>query len=464
MDYSSLAVVVLAAGKGKRMRSELPKVLHRICGRPLIGFVLEEVAAIGPGRVVVVVGPGADAVIDECGPGASFVEQPEPLGTGDAVKVALATLEQRFDEILVLPGDTPLVTADTLARLVDARRAEAAAASMLTTVLEDPTGYGRVARGAEGLVERIVEEADASETERSITEVNACTYAFERSALVPAMGGLTTQNAQGEFYLTDVVEQFAGSGRRVCAVPCPAEQALGVNDRRQLAEAAAAVRRRVNSTLMLEGVTMVDPDRTYIDHGVEVGRDTVIMPLVFVTGRSRIGAGCTVGPCTSINDSTVADGCRIEFSWLDGCEVAEDVAVGPYSRMRPGTRLSRASKVGSFVETKNTVVGEGSKVPHLSYMGDAVIGEEVNIGAGSITCNYDGQEKHQTVIGDRAFLGSDTMLIAPVRVGEDATTGAGSAIYEDVPDGSLAIERCEQKTVPGWKDRIAARRTRKGRQ
>lgn len=461
MDGRKLAVVVLAAGKGKRMKSELPKVLHNICGRPLVSYVLDAVETLGAGRVVMVVGPGSEEVTARIGERAVYVEQAEQRGTGHAVMVAMSWLEPGFDEILVLPGDSPLVTAGTLESLVEARRTGGAAAALLSTELDDPTGYGRVIRDGTGLVERIVEEADASGGETAVREVNTSAYAFERSLLEPALESLTTGNAQGEYYLTDVVERLFSAGHRVLAVPAPSEEVLGVNDRSQLADVESVMRARINREHMLGGVTIVDPAQAYIDRGVELGRDTVIMPLVFITGESRVGSGCRIGPCTSISGSAVGDRSVVEYSWLDGCEVAEDARVGPFSRLRPGCRVGPSARVGSFVEMKNTVVGRGSKVSHLSYMGDAVIGEEVNVGAGSISCNYDGQSKHQTDIGDGAFIGSDTMLVAPVTVGKGATTGAGSTIYEDVPDGNLGIERCEQKNVPGWRDKKAARKARR---
>lgn len=463
VDSRELAVVVLAAGKGRRMNSDLPKVLHLVCGRPLVSHVLDEVDALGAGRVVLVVGHESEAVRAEIGDRAGYAEQVEQKGTGHAAMVALAELGPGFEEVLVLPGDSPLVTAGTLLSLVEARRAQGATAALLCAELDDPVGYGRVVRGEGGFVERIVEEADAAGVETAIKEVNACVYAFDRALLAPALESLTTDNAQGEYYLTDVVERLVSGGHRVVAVRAPSDEVLGVNDRGQLAGAEAIMRARINEAHMLSGVTMVDPTNTYIDHGVRVGRDTVIMPLVFITGASRVGAGCRIGPCTSINGSSVGDRSEVEFSWLDGCEVAEDVRVGPFSRLRPGCRVEPSARIGSFVEIKNTVVGRGSKVPHLSYMGDARIGEGVNVGAGSITCNYDGERKHRTVIGDGAFLGSDTMLIAPVRIGDGATTGAGSSIYEDVPDGSLGIERSEQKNVPGWKDRKASGRGKRAR-
>ncbi len=455
-----LAVVILAAGLGKRMKSELPKVLHRACGRALIDYVLDEVGGLQARQVVVVVGHGAGEVREAVGDRALCVEQSPQNGTGHAVTVAVEALDPAVEEVMVLPGDSPLVMRGTLLEMLDARRGAGSAAALLTARLEDPAGYGRVIRGPAGGVARIVEEADASAEERDVNEVNACMYAFERGPLEAGLALLTTDNAQGEYYLTEVVKRLVSRGLAVAAVPAPAEEVLGVNDREQLAAAAAVLRSRINGELMAAGVTIVDPERTYLDHGTEVGRDTVVMPLVFATGKVSIGTGCTVGPCSSINDSVIGDGCEVCYSWLDGCEVEAGATIGPYSRLRPGTRIGPGAKVGSFVEIKNTAVGRGSKVPHLSYIGDADIGEDVNVGAGSITCNYDGESKYRTVIGDRAFIGSDTMLIAPVEVGEDATTGAGSAISEDVPDGALGIERCPQSNVPGWRRRKKDKKAR----
>ncbi|MCJ7745292.1 MAG: bifunctional UDP-N-acetylglucosamine diphosphorylase/glucosamine-1-phosphate N-acetyltransferase GlmU [Actinobacteria bacterium] len=459
-NYDRLAVVVLGAGKGKRMRSDTPKALHPVCGRPIIKYVLDAVDSLGAGETVLVVGQDSEGIRSEVGAGIHYVEQGEPLGTGHAVRVALEDLDEGFDEILVLPGDSPLIRGETLQALIDERRAQDAAASLVTAELEKPDGYGRVVRDAAGGVERIVEEADASDEERAIKEVNGCMYAFRRPLLENALGKLTADNAQGEYYLTGVVERFVSGGDTVVPVGAPAEEVLGINDREQLAAVDSIMRSRVNRGLMERGVTFLDPDKTYVDYGVDIGRDTVIMPLVFITGRSLIGSGCRVGPCTAVKDSVIGDGCVVEFSWLDGCEVGEDVDIGPFSRLRPGTRMRGASKAGSFVEIKNSVVGRGSRVPHLSYMGDAVIGDEVNIGAGSITCNYDGEKKYPTEIGDRAFIGSDTMFIAPVKIGKDATTAAGSSISKDVPDGSLGIERAGQENIEGWRER----RKKKGSQ
>jgi len=452
-DNKNLAVVILAAGKGKRMKSDLPKVLHEICGFPLVGYVLEVAGGLAAGEITVVVGKGSGEVMGAIGGGFRFVVQEEQKGTGHAVMVALEGMDPRFSEVLVLPGDAPLITTGTLRELVEARRRENAAASLLSAELDDPAGYGRIVRHPDGTVKSIVEEVDATDDIRAIREVNSCTYVFGREPLEKGLGLLTTDNAQGEYYLTDAVEGFTRGGRTVAAMIGNTEEVLGVNDRSQLALAGAIMRQRINAGLMADGVSITDPSNTYIDHGVEVGSGTAMMPMVLISGKTTIGKDCRIGPCTSIKDSAVGDGADIAFSVLDGCRISGGANVGPFSRLRPGTVLEPDSKAGSFVEMKNTTVGRGSKVPHLSYMGDATIGENSNVGAGSITCNYDGEKKYPTVIGDGAFIGSDTMMVAPVRIGDEATTGAGSVISKDVPDGNLAIERTEQKNLPEWKSR-----------
>jgi len=448
---ANLSVVVLAAGEGKRMRSRLPKVLHQICGRPLISCVLDPIVALASGEVTVVVGNGSEEVSDAAGTGKRFVQQAEQKGTGHAVMMAMEEMDPAFKEVMVLPGDTPLINLETLQRLITARRSTRAAASMLTAELDDPTGYGRVVRDLTGEVSEIIEDADATLEQREIREINTCMYVFDRDALDQGLASLGPDNAQGEYYLTDVVKDFTSRGLTVIAVQADREEVLGINDRVQLAEAASLMRGRINNELMRAGVTIIDPDQTYIDQAVQIARDTIIMPMVHITGATTIAEGCTIGPCTTINDSTVAEGCDVQYSVVDGCEIEPGATVGPFSRLRPGCRLGPDSKAGTFVEMKKTVVGRGSKVPHLSYMGDTEIGEDANVGAGSITCNYDGENKHQTRIGDRAFIGSDTMMVAPVDIGDDAVTGAGSVIYQDVPDGNLGIERTEQKNVAGYR-------------
>ncbi|MBN1289178.1 MAG: bifunctional UDP-N-acetylglucosamine diphosphorylase/glucosamine-1-phosphate N-acetyltransferase GlmU [Actinobacteria bacterium] len=455
---NKLAVVVMAAGKGKRMKSGLPKVMHRVCGKPMIELVLGEVRSLKAGKVVLVVGNGAELVKESAGPGVKCVEQAEQKGTGHAVLVAMEELGNEFDEVMVLPGDSPLIRRETLEGLAVSRRRDSAAAAVFTCEMDDPTGYGRIVRGGAGTVTRIVEESDASPEERTIHEINASTYVFDRKVLGDTINGLSAENEQGEYYLTDVIENIVSGGGRVVAVRGDPEESLGVNNRIQLSNVNEIMRERVNNALMMNGVTILDPRTTYIDQGVEIGRDTVVFPMTFISEGSTIGEKCSIGPSTKICNSVIGNECTIEYSWLDGCDVADEVLVGPYAKLRPGCRLGAGSKAGTFVEMKEARIGGGTKVPHLSYIGDADVGRDANIGAGTITCNYDGERKSRTLIGNRAFLGSDTMLVAPVKIGDDAVTAAGSSITRDVPEGSLGIERAEQKNVPGWRKRKKKKR------
>ncbi len=449
--------IVLAAGEGTRMKSAIPKVLHQLCDRPMLAYVLDAVTGLGMDRTLVVLGFGAEEIRAALGTGYESVLQEEQLGTGHAVMMAVPALREGEDEILVLPGDSPLITADTLGRLIATHREGSAAATMLTAMLDDPTGYGRVVRGAGNDVERVVEESDADDADRATHEVNTSMYVFAREPLLAALERLDRSNTQSEYYLTDVIQILAGEGHRVLATPArDKSETMGINSRAQLAEAAALMRQRINRGWMEEGVTLEDPAMTYIGGMVRIGRDTIIRPLTFITGATEIGEGCTIGPSCRIQDCKIADGARIQESVLVESEIGVKAMVGPYASVRPGTVLGPGAKLGTFVEAKNTKVGKGSKVPHLSYMGDADIGEDANVGAGSITCNYDGEKKHRTVIGDEAFIGSDTMLVAPVEIGKGAVTGAGSAITKDVPDGALGVERARQKNISDW------RRNRKG--
>ena len=453
---SRTVAVVMAAGKGKRLKSSLPKVLHPICGRPVLWHVLRAVEKTRPDRVVVVVSHGREAVEDavrswKLKPPVSFVDQGEPLGTGHAVMAAERAVGRATD-VLILPGDNPLLTGDMLRDLLRLHRRRKPAATVQTTVLPDATGYGRVIRNGERLI-RIAEERDSTPDERAIREVATSVYAFRRDGLFEALPEVGRDNSQREYYLPDVLGILAEKGDDVRALAADYGGALDVNSRGALARAAGAMRRRINEELMAAGVTLVDPDRTYIDAGIQIGVDTVIHPLTFLEGDTRIGKGCTIGPATRISDSRVDDEADVQFSVVRGAKIGSRATVGPYANIRPGTVLAPDAKAGAFVEIKASRVGEGSKVPHLSYVGDAEIGEGANIGAGTITCNFDGYEKHRTIIGDRAFIGSDTMLVAPVRVGRDAVTGAGSAITRDVPDGALAVERAEQRVVEGYTKR-----------
>lgn len=454
----ALAAVLLAAGEGKRFKSATPKVLHRLCGRPLLAYVLDALAPIRPSRTVVVVGRGADEVKAAAKSltrrRLTFALQPRQLGTADATRIGDDALGPFVGDVLVLPGDTPLLTAETIGRLVEHHRESGAAATVLTAVLDEPAGYGRIVRGTDGSVERIVEETDAGPRERAITEVNTSVWVFDRAALRAGLTKVDRTNAQREFYLTDVVAVLRDKGEPVEAlVAADATEIVGINSRVELAGVAALMRRRINERLMLEGVTIVDPPTTFVDDGVTIGRDTVLHPLTHLHGATSIGDGCQIGPNVRLVDTTVGAWATILNAVADRAQVGPHAQVGPFAYLRPGTRLGRGAKVGSFVEVKKSLVGPGSKVPHLSYVGDATIGAGVNVGAGTITCNYDGERKHRTVIEDEAFIGSDTMLVAPVRVGRGAYTAAGSAITRDVPAGALAVERNEQRIVEGWATR-----------
>jgi len=458
----SLSVVVLAAGEGKRFRSALPKPLHPLAGRPLLWHVLAATAPLKADRTVVVVGVGAEevaAAAERFDVGAlEFAVQPEPRGTGDALATALPLLP-RGGQVLVLYGDTPLVTTALLERLLEGHRSAQAAATILTCRPDDPSGYGRVLRDADGAITGVVEHRDATPDQLAVREVNAGFYVFERRVL-DGLAELRGDNDQGERYLPDLVPVVRRGGGLVAGVPGPEEEASGVNDRAELAAAAAVLRRRLLDRLMGGGVTVVDPATTFVDADVEVGVDTVLEPLTFLEAGTRVGARCGIGPNVRLVGCTVDDEASITQSLAVQARIGRGAVVGPFAYLRPGADLGPDSKVGTFVEVKQSRVGEGSKVPHLTYVGDADIGAGVNVGAGTVFVNYDGAEKHRTSVGDGAFIGSDTMLVAPLTVGDGAQTAAGSTITKDVPPDALAIERSEQRTIQGW----AARRRRRRRQ
>ena len=457
----SLSVVVLAAGEGKRFRSALPKPLHRAAGRPLLWHVLAAAAGLGAERTVVVVGRSADevrAAVGSFGFGqVSFAVQQELRGTGDALAAALPLLPAD-GEVLVLYGDTPLLTAGTLERLLAAHRSGGAQATLLTARLKDPTGLGRVLRGPDGAVTGVVEERDATAEQRAITEINAGFYVFQRRAL-DGLARLEPDNDQGEYYLPALVPLLLEAGGRVASSEAPADEVLGVNDRAQLAAATAVLRRRTLERLLAAGVTVVDPATTYVDTDVDVGQDTVLEPLTFLEAGTRIGAGCTIGPNTRLVACRVDDEATVIQAVAVQSHIGARAMVGPFAYLRPGVELGPGGKVGTYVEVKKSSIGRGSKVPHLTYVGDAEIGEDVNVGAGTVFVNYDGERKHRTVVGDGAFIGSDTMLVAPLTIGDGAQTAAGSTITKDVPPGALAIERAVQRVIEGW----VARRRRRNR-
>ncbi len=441
------------------MKSEYPKVMHKVAGQPMVMHVVAAARRAGIPRIILVLGHGRQQVEKALdGKGLEFVVQEEQLGTGHALMQA-EKLVDPSDTVLVLCGDTPLLKADTLCALLSYHRERQAQATVLSTRLADPVGYGRIIRDEEGRLERIVEEKDATDEIKSVDEINSGLYCFEAQAVFQALKEVKPDNAQKEYYLTDVLPIMMKKGLKVEVFFHPvAEEVYGINDRVQLAYAEKIMRQRKNRELMNNGVTMLDPDSTFIDAEVEVGTDTIIYPFTIIEGSTRIGSGCVIGPGTHIIESVVGDGVIIERSKLMECEVGDGCNIGPFGYIRPGTVLGQGVKVGDFVEIKKSVIGDGSKVPHLAYVGDAQVGKRVNIGAGTITCNYDGRYKHLTVIEDEAFIGSNTNLVAPVRIGRGAITGAGSTITKEVPPGALAVERAKQKNIEGLAKRKNQRR------
>ncbi|MBQ1045433.1 bifunctional UDP-N-acetylglucosamine diphosphorylase/glucosamine-1-phosphate N-acetyltransferase GlmU [Micromonospora sp. C72] len=447
-------VVVLAAGEGKRMKSSLPKVLHPLLGRTLLGHVLAAAGPLGADRTVVVVGHGADQVrahLTDVAPAATAVLQERQLGTGHAVRIALDAVPDATGTVVVINGDVPLLRPETVQALVEAHEDAAAAATVLAAEVPDPTGLGRIVRDVQGQLEQIVEERDASPQQRALREINAGIYAFDVARLREALGKLSTDNDQGEEYLTDVFALLRDAGEPV-AVHCAADhvETLGCNDRVELSALRRLLRDRVNEGWMRTGVSILDPHTTWIDVTVTVERDAVIDQNTQLQGATVVGAGALVGPDTTLVDTVVGAGASVVRSHALGAEVGPEASVGPYAYLRPESRLGRKAKVGTFVETKKASIGDGSKVPHLSYVGDATIGEHSNIGAATVFVNYDGVRKHHTTIGSHARTGADNMFVAPVRVGDGAYTAAGSVITGDVPPGAMAVARGQQRNVEGW--------------
>jgi bifunctional UDP-N-acetylglucosamine pyrophosphorylase/glucosamine-1-phosphate N-acetyltransferase len=451
--------LILAAGEGTRMRSDRPKVAHEILGVPMVSYVVRAARSAGCDRVVVVTGHRAELVESLLGDVAT-VRQDRQLGTGHAVMCAREALADVGGSLVVLSGDVPLLSADTIAGLIAMRESSGASATVLTTRMADPSGYGRIVRDRDGAVAAIVEDKDCTADQRHIDEINTGTYCFDAAVLFAHLERLGTDNAQGEYYLTDIIEVLNSEGLTVSALLTEDPfEALGVNSRAHLAEATKLMQRRTNMRLMAEGVTMTDPELVWVGPDATLGRDVELLPMTMIMGQTSIANGCVIGPNTRITDSVVAEGAVIDASVLIGARVGPGATVGPVAYLRPGAVLEANAKAGACVEIKNSTVGEGSKVPHLSYIGDASIGRNVNVGAGSITCNYDGERKHGTEIGDGAFIGSDTMLVAPVRIGEGAVTAAGSAITADVPPGALGVERAEMRTIADWAAKRRGRTT-----
>ncbi len=433
-----LAIVVLAAGQGKRINSRYPKVLHPVAGRAMLKWVIEAATSLEPACLAVVVGYEAEQVRVALGDGYLYIEQREQKGTGHAIRQARAALQGMGDTVIALYGDTPLITGEALRRLLTHHATTQPAITLLTCHLDNPYGYGRIIRRDDGTVQAIVEEAAANDEQKAIREINPGFYCFREDWLWPHLEQIPL-NPKGEYYLTDLVEIAVAGGERVEAIVTEdASEVLGVNDRVQLAEAEAVMRHRILRRLMRSGVTVVDPPSTFVDGTVTIGPDTVIQPHTFLQGVTCVGADCTIGPYAIIRDSVIGDRCQIVASMIENSTMEDGSDIGPFSHLRPGAHLGKGVHIGNFAEVKNSSLGDRTKMGHFSYLGDATVGEDVNIGGGAITCNFDGQAKHRTIIEDGAFIGSDTMLIAPVRVGSRAKTGAGSVVTREIPPKTLA--------------------------
>ncbi|NIK12709.1 bifunctional UDP-N-acetylglucosamine diphosphorylase/glucosamine-1-phosphate N-acetyltransferase GlmU [Alkalibacillus almallahensis] len=450
--------VVLAAGKGSRMKSELYKVLHPVCGKPMVQHVVDQLNHLGLNQIVTIVGHGAESVQEQLGDQTQYAVQEEQLGTGHAVQMASSVLEGQKGTTVVVCGDTPLLTADTMRELMDQHEQQQAKVTVLTTDVDDATGYGRIIRQVNGQVEKIVEEKDASDEEKAVTEINTGTYCFDNELLFEALSQVSNDNAQGEYYLPDVLEIANERGETVAAHKTThVEETVGVNDRVALSKAEKLMKKRVNEYHMRQGVTIVDPDQTYIGPDVSIGTDVTLEPGVHIHGNTQIGSHSVIGAHTTINHATIGEETLIKQSVVTNSQIGSRVQIGPFAHIRPESTLSDDVKVGNFVEVKKTTMGSNSKASHLSYLGDAELGNNVNVGCGSITVNYDGQSKHQTVIGDDAFIGCNSNLVAPVSIEKGAYVAAGSTITKDVPEKALSIARSRQENKEGYVDRLKKR-------
>ncbi len=449
-----VVALILTAGKGKRMKSSIPKVLHPILGQPIINYVIEEVKKISPEKTVLVVGYGSDDVkkalkSDQL----SYVRQSRQLGTAHAVMSSRRVLDGYDGTVLILCGDSPLIRHETLSKFINTHKKAKSLLSILTAKVSNPYGYGRIIRNGRGRLTAIVEEKDATPEQRSLNEINSGIYCVETSFLWKALDQIDKKNNQKEFYLTDIVGIASTSGVKVNGFNLnDEEEIMGINNRVELSHAQELLRKRINEKLMLSGVTILDPEQTYISPQVSIGKDSVIYPQSFIYGKTKIGKRCKIGPSVWIEDTEIKNDSTIKFSsYIEKSLIGANVMIGPFAHLRPYSELMDGAKIGNFVEIKKSKIGNSSKVQHLSYVGDATVGKRVNIGAGTITCNYDGLHKYQTIIEDDVFIGSDTMLVAPVKLGRGATTGAGSTITKDVKSESLAIGRAKQVTIKNWK-------------
>ena len=460
-----IVAIVLAAGEGTRMKSRLPKVLHQVCGKPMIEYAIDRLEELGIDKKMVIVGYKGSLVKMALGKKVDYVWQKEQLGTGHALAQCRKALAKFRGDLLVLSGDTPLLTTQTLKGLIETHREKDALATILTTILKPPTGYGRVIKHGDGTIRKIVEEEDATVIELANEEVNAGTYCFKKEAIFQALEKIKPENVQEEYYLTDAIEILTKKGHRAEAYTTDeSNEIIGINSRKDLALANRIMRERILNRLMFNGVTIIDPLTVTIDQEVEIGQDTIIYPFTIIEGKTKIGRDCIVGPAVQIRDSKIADKVEIKNSSIQNSIIEAEARIGPYAHLRPKSRIGKKAKIGNFVEIKKSTIGTESKVSHMSYIGDATLGEDINIGAGTITCNYDGFKKYPTFIEDKAFVGSNTNFIAPVKIGRGAVIGAGSTITEDVPPYALAIARGRQRNIKGWAKKVTqSRRSKKKR-
>ena len=452
MIMSDTAVIVMAAGKGKRMKSNLPKVLHNLAGKPILNYVLDAVNQLEVKRKILIVGYESDKIKKSIGDKIEYVEQKEQLGTAHAVLQTEKLLSGFKGDVLILSGDVPFLTVKILKGFLKYHQANNFCCTLLSTVLKNPKGYGRIIRDKRGEIKGIIEEVDLSTDKKKITEINSGIYCFNKEKLFQALKKVTPNNKQGEYYLTDTVKILLGEGLTVGNIIVKDySEILGINNRLDLADASQKVYQKILQDLMLQGVTVVDPNSTFIEQGVKIGQDSIIYPFTIIEKDTKIGSNCFIGPYSHLIDADIGKGVKVWASIIESSTVKEGAKIGPYAHLRPETVVEKGAKIGNFVELKKTIVGEGSKASHLTYLGDTTIGKKVNIGAGTITCNYDGEKKNKTVIEDGVFIGSNNSLVAPVKLGKDSYTGAGSIITEDVPTGNLAIGRSRQKNISGWR-------------
>jgi len=445
------AVIIMAAGKGKRMKSHLPKVLHSLAGKPILNYVVDIVNQLEIKRKILIVGHKSDKIRELIGEKIEYVEQKEQLGTAHAVLQTQKLLSGFKGDVLILSGDVPFVTVKTLNKLLRYHQANNFCCTLVSTVLKNPEGYGRIIRGKKGEIKEIIEEVDLSTDKKELTEINGGIYCFNKEKLFQVLEKVTANNKQREYYLTDTVKILLGEGLTVGNIIVKdCSEILGINNRLDLTDASQKVYQKVLQDLMLQGVTIVDPNSIFIERGVKIAQDTIIYPFTIIEKGTKIGSNCFIGPYSHLINAKIGKGVRVWASIIESSTVKDGANIGPYAHLRPETVVEKGAKIGNFVELKKTVVGEGSKASHLTYLGDATIGKKANIGAGTITCNYDGEKKYKTIIGDGAFIGSNNSLVAPVKLGKNSYTGAGSTITEDVPVGNLAIARSRQTNISGW--------------